>query len=153
MFAGDHLFTKVIDGLSRLNRANEFLARVRVLTGNQPLVLLALDFSLEFPFFSQTASPPSVNLARFAVVILSGACVFLLVVVLGLPHRKRPAHGHHRPTLLLIRFKVVEYFRREFLRACAVLLLQIIRKGWGSSLAHRKLWFAFCRGVDLWRVV
>src|SRR5438477_13163497 len=95
MFAGCLFFAKVVDYLPGRNGANELLTSVRVLTGHEPFVLLALDFSLEFPLFGQVTTPASLDFTRFAIVVLLSVGEFLLVVVLGLARRERSAHGHH----------------------------------------------------------
>ena len=86
----------LVDLLFRSCGSNQLLAGVWVLACDKTLVLLALNFSLEIPFFCEATTPSSVHFAALAVIVLSRACVFLLVIVLRLPGGKRFAHSHHR---------------------------------------------------------
>ena len=51
MFGGGDFFAVVVVRFSGFDYSNELLTRVWVLTGAEPLILFALDFSCEVPFF------------------------------------------------------------------------------------------------------
>ncbi len=86
----------LVDLLFRSCGSNQLLAGVWVLACDKTLVLLALNVSLKVPFFCEATTPSSVHFAALAVIVLSRACVFLLVIVLRLPGGKCFAHSHHR---------------------------------------------------------
>src|SRR5439155_25292505 len=102
------------DLFSRLTRANELLASVRVLSGNQPFVLFASDFSFQSPLLGQSAIPLSTHFARFAVVVLLRADELLPVVILRLSSRERLTHRHH--WLNLVPIKLLRRLKCDLLR-------------------------------------
>src|SRR5205814_1579841 len=96
MFTCRDLFAIVVDCLPRRNKANELFASVRVLTGDEPLILFARYFADQTPLLGQTTYPVSVYLPALAVVVFLLVGVILLVIGLGLARRQGITHRHHR---------------------------------------------------------
>src|ERR1044072_7159289 len=97
MFTGDDLLAELVNRFSRLHGLDQLFASVRILTGNQSLVLLAAHFAFEVPLVGETTTPAALNFTGFAVVVVFRVGELLLVVVQRLPCRNRSAHCHHGP--------------------------------------------------------
>src|SRR5690242_134351 len=97
MFTGDDLLAELVNRFARLHGLYQLLARVRILTGNQPFVLFARHFAFKVPLVGETTTPAALNLTSFVVVVVFRVGELLLVIVQRLPCRNRSAHCHHGP--------------------------------------------------------
>ena len=97
MFTGDDLLAELIHRFARLHGLDQLLARVGILTGNQPFVLFAAHFAFEVPVIGETTTPAALNLTGFAVIVVFRVGELLLVVVQRLPCGYCSAHRHHGP--------------------------------------------------------
>src|SRR5690242_17808052 len=97
MFTRDHFLAELINCFARLHGLYQLFTCLRILTRNQPLILLAAHFAFEVPLVGETATPASLNFSCFAVVVVFGVGELLLVIVQRLPCRNRSAHCHHGP--------------------------------------------------------
>src|SRR5207244_2586716 len=95
VFARRDLFAVVVHCFARWNNANELLAGLWVLTGDEPLILFARYFAGQTPLFRQLAYPITVYFTSLAVVVLLLVVVVLLVIGVGLACGKRITHRHH----------------------------------------------------------
>ena len=85
MFTRDNLLAELVDRFARLDGLYQLFTSVGILTSYQPFVLFARHFTFEFPLIGETATPATLNLTGFAVVVVFRVGELLLVVVQRLP--------------------------------------------------------------------